>query len=570
MNPKEKFKQHEAYIYAEKVRNGELIENKYIKKTVDIFFDNLEKNEDENYQYYFDYEFLELVTQMTMLINMASGPAVGTPVHDALAGFQWFFLVNTLCWKHRDNKEKRKYEKSVLLIARKSGKTFLVAILFLLLLLLEPQYSEFYSVAPDKELSSIIKKEMEQHIEKSPLISKHFRILNSEIRCLLTKSKFTPLATSNNRMDGRKANVFVADEVGALRNRNPIDAMESSQMNMINRTGILISTAYESLENPMTEEVHYAEKVIDGIIEDEELFAMLYKPDDNKKWLDDDELLKANPLAAQIPENLEYLKKQRDLSIEITSKQKTFKTKHMNIFVDGDEAEVYVSTEDLVKNRLTEPFDWRGLDVYVGVDLAQSVDNTAVSMVYYDYEEDTFYIKVWAFLPKDAIDNKSKLEKVDYNIMIENGYAIANGDRVVNYREIENFIMDLENEYGVNVRGIGYDRWNAISSMNRISDKMNWDVIEVRQHSSELHAPTKLLKEHFLQQKAKYEQNKLFEINVANAKEVKDTNLNTYINKKMSNGKVDMLAATINAIALWNNEIIDGQSIYETQELRIL
>ena len=121
MNHKEEFKQHEAYIYAEKVRSGELIENKYIKKTVDIFFDNLEKNENEDYPYYFDYEFLELVTQMTMLINMASGPAVGTPVHDALAGFQWFFLVNTLCWKHRDNKEKRKYEKSVLLIARKSG-----------------------------------------------------------------------------------------------------------------------------------------------------------------------------------------------------------------------------------------------------------------------------------------------------------------------------------------------------------------------------------------------------------------------------------------------------------------
>ena len=52
---------------------------------------------------------------------MASGPAAGTPVHDALAGFQWFFLVNTLCWKHRDNREKRKHEKAVLLIARKSG-----------------------------------------------------------------------------------------------------------------------------------------------------------------------------------------------------------------------------------------------------------------------------------------------------------------------------------------------------------------------------------------------------------------------------------------------------------------
>jgi len=69
-------------------------------------------------------------------------------------------------------------------------------------------------------------------------------------------------------MDGRKANVYVADEVGALRDRYPIDAMSSSQMGMTNRLGILISTAYPTLINPMTEEVDYCEKVLDGIIED--------------------------------------------------------------------------------------------------------------------------------------------------------------------------------------------------------------------------------------------------------------------------------------------------------------
>ena len=73
-----------------------------------------------------------------------------------------------------------------------------------------------------------------------------------------------------------------------------------------------------------------------------------------------------------------------------------------------------------------------------------------------------------------------------------------------------------------------------------------------------------------MQKKAKYEKNTLFEINVANAKEVKDTNLNTYISKKVSTGKVDMLVATINAIKLWNLESLEGRSIYETQGIRIL
>src|SRR5699024_3589068 len=125
-------------------------------------------------------------------------------------------------------------------------KTFLVGLLFILLLLLEPEFSEFYSVAPDKQLSSIIKNEMGKMMTKSEDIADVFENLRSEIRCNVTTSKMVPLANSNEMLDGRKANVFVADEVGALASAQPIRSMESSQMNMTNKLGVLISTAYQS------------------------------------------------------------------------------------------------------------------------------------------------------------------------------------------------------------------------------------------------------------------------------------------------------------------------------------
>lgn len=566
----ESFKDHPSYKYAIDVTENKFPTNKDIKIICETFLEDLTKEEDENFKFFFDYNLAKKITMLTGLINMASGIRQGQPVKDSLAPFQWFFIMNVLCWKYKDEPEKRRYEQSVLLIGRKSGKTFLVALLFILLLLIEPEYSEFYSVAPDRELSSIVKKEMEQQIEKSPLINKHFQIVRGEVRCKLTKSKFVPLATSENRMDGRKANVFVADEVGALRTRYPIDAMKSSQMNMVNRTGILISTAYESLNNPMTEEVDYATKVIHGDIEDEKLFAMLYRPDDSKKWTDDDELLKANPLAIDIEDNKEYLFQQRKKAIEMPSAQKNFKTKHMNIFVDGDDSEVYIRTEDLRKNRLDGAYDWYGKDVYIGVDLAQSGDNTSVAMVHYDHYEDKFILKSWAFIPALGVDQKSKIEKIDYQMMIENGYAFACGDRIISYRFVEDFVLKLEKEYGVNILGIGYDKWNAISSVNRWNEEGGYDVIEVRQHSNTLHAPTKLLKEYVLQQKVGYEPNILFERHVANAREVFDNNLNSYVNKKKSTGKIDMLAATIDAIALWNTEIEEGSSSYESRGVYIL
>ena len=98
-------------------------------------------------------------------------------------------------------------------------------------------------------------------------------------------------------------------EVGALRDRYPISAMESGQLNLVNKTGILISTAYESLDNPMTEEVDMCKKNLKGLIDHPEWFALLYMPDDTKDWTSDTTLLQANPLMQHLEQNLIDLKK---------------------------------------------------------------------------------------------------------------------------------------------------------------------------------------------------------------------------------------------------------------------
>lgn len=61
------------------------------------------------------------ITNLTKLINMSTGFKRGIPCYEALVGFQWFFIINILCIFFKDNPEKRRYEKSVLLIARKNG-----------------------------------------------------------------------------------------------------------------------------------------------------------------------------------------------------------------------------------------------------------------------------------------------------------------------------------------------------------------------------------------------------------------------------------------------------------------
>ena len=71
-----------------------------------------------------------------------------------------------------------------------------------------------------------------------------------------------------------------------------------------------------------------------------------------------------------------------------------------------------------------------------------------------------------------------------------------------------------------------------------------------------MHPPTKLLYEKIVNHEFEYEENKLLEINFENAKCVYDTNMNRYVNKKKSNGKVDMVMAIINGTYLLQQDII--------------
>lgn len=338
--------------------------------------------------------------------------------------------------------------------------------------------------------------------------------------------------------------------------------MQSSQMNMTNRTGILISTAYESLDNPMIKEVEYAKKVLDGIEPDETLFSLLYEPDSPKEWMTDKAILQANPLCYDVEDNFRFLKTQRQRAISIPTSKSNFLTKHLNIFVDGQMLDGYIDHDDLIQCRLEDDYNWHGMDVYVGVDLSITTDNTAVTMVTYDKDIKKYIAKSWAFAPNANIDEKIKKEKINYYQEEKNGNCFLVGDRVIDYAFVEAFVMDLESNYGVNIKAIGYDQYNATSSAQKWYNA-GYKTVEVGQTSGVLHKPTKKLKELVLDKKFGYEKNRLLEINFSNARIAEDTNRNQYINKKKSAGKIDMVAALINAMWLWVDEGEEGSSVYE-------
>ena len=508
------------------------------------------------------------VENILKLLRMPKGLKAGQSLYDCTTGYQWLFYIAILCVVYRDNESKRRYENGILEICRKNFKTYTIATIFIILFLTEPQFSKFYSVAPDGSLSREIREAIAETIRSSPLVyeykdQKRFKILRDYIMFKPTQTQYIPLSYSTSRMDGKLPNAFIADEVGALPIAYPIEAMRSGQLNILNKLGFIISTKYPTIDNPFENEVAYAKKVLDGLETDETLFALLFEPDKTKGWETNDLILQqANPVALEIPEIWEDLVKKRAKAVAIESSRENFVCKHCNIIYQGAGTETYIDVKDVQECKVAR-IDWRGRVVYLGLDLSETGDNTSVSMVAVD-DDNKILAESFAFIPEGRIEEKQASEKVDYKNLVQTPKVIACGDKVIDYAVVEDFILALEGRYGVQIQAIGYDRWNALSTAQKL-ERAGYNMVEIRQHSSVLHPPTKLLKEKILAKEFEYSNNPLLEINFQNAKCTFDTNKNAYVHKKKSSGKVDMVVSLINAMYLLQQDVLLNQMDFVIQ-----
>ena len=539
---------------------------KYVKAQMRDFMSICEGKSDK---YVVSEKKLTQLESILKVLIMPKGLKAGKPLYDCTMGYQWLFYTAILCIVYRNNPNKRRYETGVLEICRKNFKTYTIATIFILLFLTEPKFSKFYSIAPDGSLSKEIREAISETLRSSPMVyefkgHKRFKILRDYIKFNAKESVYTPLSYTTSNADGKMPNAWICDETGCMPSNYMIEAMKSGQINMINKLGFVISTKYPTVDNPMEDTVKYSKKILDGIEPDETVFSLLYEPDETKNWETDDLILKqSNPVALEIPEIWEDLMKKRAYAIAVESARENFVTKHCNIIYQGVGTETFIDVKD-VQNCRKAHIDWSGRVVYLGLDLSETNDNTSVSMVAVD-DDNEILAESFAFVPEGRINEKTVTEKVDYQNLVKGNHEnrVYRNDGI----DVTRLVcreLGIEEKYGVQIQAIGYDRWNALSTAQKL-EAAGYNMVEIRQHSSVLHPPTKLLREKILSGEFQYEENKLLEINFQNAKCSYDTNKNAYVTKKKSSGKVDMVVSLINAIYLLEQDVFLGQMDFSVQ-----
>lgn len=562
-------KSSKAYLYAQWcIQPDNPKVGIYVKKQCRAWLDICDGKDSEAYIDEKTYK------KILRLLRLMVHPDLHCTMDEGLEDYAWLLIVAVFCTKHKDTGN-RYYQTALLKICRKNFKTFTAAVIFIIAMLIEPRFSRFFSVAPDLKLSKELQVAIRKIIKSSPLLDKdkYFKPMRSEIRCPINETEYTPLAYSEDRMDGKLAAMFLADEAGAM-DSYPVEAMRSSQLTLKNKLGIIISTEYPNDNNVLIDETDIAKKTLDGLLDDKRYFALLYEPDieyqAGERWkTEDNAIYQANPVAVSMPYVFEELLKMRAKAILYENKRENFICKHLDIRYKSLGVEGFIDISKVKECVIEEnPEFWKGKRVYLGLDLSQSDDNTSVAMI--TFYEGLIYAKVWGFVPKESVETKSIREGVDYKKLIKDGVCFACGGEVIDYQFVERFILSLPDKYGVDIVQLGFDRYNAISTVQKLeSDEKNpIECVEIRQHSSVLHPPTKLLKEKILEKLFRYEQNRLLEINFQNARCTEDTNLNKYVNKKRSTGKVDMVVSLIIALyLLYVNEIINAPQSWGGQSI---
>ena len=439
-------------------------------------------------------------------------------------------------------------------------------------LIISDDFSQLFSGGKTRDISKIIYKEINDTLSVSPEIDKYFKRTKAYIVCLKTKSEFKTVSSESNNANGLRPQIFVLDEVAVQTDFGLFDALRYGQLSVRSPLAISISTAYTVDDNIFKKQCDNMKNILDGVIDDEgESFGMLFELDeeDFKNWTNVDNWIKASPVQMSFEEGRKTLMSECKEAIALGgSKISEFQSKMLNMWVNDSGVSSFVSYEDLKACRISN-YNWSNREVYAGIDLSISTDNSSVAFVTYDEQLKKYVTMAMTFIPEDRRIEKENLEKVPYGRYEQQGYCISCKGRSVNktidYSLIVQYIVDTVAKYNLKVKAIVTDPYHAEETMQRLEDK-GFNIIQQLQKSTQLGKGTEKLQNAILDHEFAYEFNPLMEINFRNAKSDRDYQKNLFIDKKKSSGRIDIIDAIINCFCMIANDELTKTNIYETDK----
>lgn len=429
------------YSYVDKVKNEEILTCKEVKQAIKRFELDVKRNDLE----FREKEVIKVISFIQMLQHFEGKH---NNKHFILEEWQVFIIANIFGFYWKGTNE-RKYKSAYIEVARKNGKTALMAAISLYSAI-EENGAQVLFAANSKEQAKLCFKLSTGFARKFDNKEKYYRIYRNDIQIPSKESYIKVLAAEPKVLDGYSPYTYILDEYHSAPTSEVRDVLKSGQGNRLNYLGITITTAGFDKSLPCYELRSASKEILAGSIISDSHFVMIFTLDENDDWKDSKNWIKANPnLDITVTSN--YLKEQIESVSANPSDEVGVKTKNFNIWCESSKGWLSDNDIDKVSKKIEIPTD---REVYVGVDLSAVSDLTAVAYMWLD-DNETINTKVDYYLPKDmTVSHIHKLKLIEWS---RKGYLKLTDGNVVDYDAIINDLTKYQ------IAEIAYDKFNAVS-----------------------------------------------------------------------------------------------------------
>ncbi|MED3310354.1 terminase large subunit [Bacillus thuringiensis] len=446
----------------------------------------------------------------------------------------------------------RKYREVLLVVARKNGKSTVGSGIGLYLQIADGEPgSEVYAVATKKDQAKLVWLESKRMVKKSPALLKRIKPLVSEMVSEWNDSTFKPLGSDSETLDGLNVHGAMMDEIHAWKDKNLYDVIVDGTSSREQPMIFMITTAGTVRESVYDMKYEEAEMLLNGLddpdgYKDDRFLPIIYELDKREEWTDPSKWKKANP-------GLGTIKKIDQLETKVNKAKansllvKNLLTKDFNIRETSTEA--WLTFEQLNN---PETFDIEKLKPSYGIggcDLSSTTDLTAAKVIFMVPEDPHIYVKQMYWLPEDLLEQRSKEDKIPYNLWHEQGILRTTPGNSVHYKFVTKWFLEIRDEYGIYLPWIGYDKWSAkywVEEMEGYFGKES--MIAIAQGKQTLSSPMKLLGADLESKLINYNNHTIDKWCLSNTAIDVDKNLNIQPNKtKNQRRRIDGTAALLNA-----------------------
>ena len=543
------------------------------------FLRDISREGTDEFPYIFDDAKAERFYKWASLHKHTKGVLVNTPI--IFTPIQRFIFGNIYGWVHKDTGYRR-FTKAYWQVGRKNAKSQSLGLVGdYELMALGEDNSEVYIGATKTLQAKIIYNEVLAMLKKSSALFKgKWKEAYSTIVHIKSNSIMRALSKDDGKTgDGLNPQCGLIDEYHAHPTDEILEVIKTGMIARRQPLLFIITTAGNNLGGPCYRiEYPLVSKILNPDIEFDipDYFCMVNELDRDEEGnliddINDEECwIKANPIAATYEVGLKNIRSNYMSAIESPEKMVSFMTKNMNIWVKQS-AQSYI---DMAKwkawGRLGENFEDElgislyGYDAYAGLDLSKVIDLTAAGLIIPMEIDDRkkFITLAHGFIPEETVQVKERTDKIPYRLWSEKGWLTITPGEVVDYRFITKWIEETVEKYGLNLREVRYDPYNATHYAQEIEAQKGWMPVETRQGIITLSEPTKSFRAESYQGNILHPVNDMLDWAISNAVTKVDAQENIMLDKAKSTERIDPIAAVINAYTRAKVAADDDLSMY--------